>query len=258
MQVTISATSIGGNAGPFDIYQNFDTYTTPVATGVSRASILAGYVATINDATTTVRLTSSGTCTNSTDISVISPSPTPSVTPSVTPSITISPSATPSISISATPSVTPSISISATPSVTPSISISATPSVTPSISISKTPSVTPSTTPPADTYNYNGLILESSTTPFCEAVMKNRQLTLRRFTIYIQDADCNAITSHPSYTFEVSRTSANNGTTYEYIVINNGSSSNYVVYTAVDSCDTGNVETMAITSVPSGLTLCTF
>ena len=86
MQVTISATSIGGNAGPFDIYQNFDTYTTPVATGVSRASILAGYVVTINDATTTVRLTSSGTCTNSTDISVVSPSPTP--TPTATPSAT--------------------------------------------------------------------------------------------------------------------------------------------------------------------------
>jgi hypothetical protein len=39
---------------------------------------------TVNDATTTVRLISSGTCTNSTDISVIYPSPTP--TPTVTPS----------------------------------------------------------------------------------------------------------------------------------------------------------------------------
>lgn len=84
MQVTISATSIGGNAGPFNIYQNFDSYGTPVATSVSRASILAGYVVTVNDATTTIRLTSTGTCTNSTDISVIYPSPTP--TPTVTPS----------------------------------------------------------------------------------------------------------------------------------------------------------------------------
>jgi hypothetical protein len=86
MQVTISATIIGGNAGPFNIYQDFDSYVTPVATSVSRASILAGYVVTVNDATTTVRLISSGTCTNSTDISVIYPSPTP--TPTVTPSAT--------------------------------------------------------------------------------------------------------------------------------------------------------------------------
>jgi hypothetical protein len=86
MQVTISATSIGGNAGPFAIYQNFDSYVTPVATGITRSQILSGYVVTVNDATTTVRLISSGTCTNSTDISVIYPSPTP--TPSVTPSAT--------------------------------------------------------------------------------------------------------------------------------------------------------------------------
>ena len=86
MQITISATSIGGNAGPFSIYQSFDTYVTPVATSISRASILSGYVVTVNDATTTVRLISSGTCTNSTDISVIYPSPTP--TPTVTPSAT--------------------------------------------------------------------------------------------------------------------------------------------------------------------------
>jgi hypothetical protein len=85
MQVTISATSIGGNAGPFAIYQNFDSYVTPVATGITRSQILSGYVVTVNDATTTVRLISSGTCTNSTDISVIYPSPTPTVTPSATP-----------------------------------------------------------------------------------------------------------------------------------------------------------------------------
>jgi hypothetical protein len=91
MQVTISATSIGGNAGPFNIYQDFDSYVTPVATSVSRASILAGYVVTVNDATTTVRLISSGICTNSTNISVISPTPTPTptATPSATPPVNI-------------------------------------------------------------------------------------------------------------------------------------------------------------------------
>jgi hypothetical protein len=67
----------------------------------------------------------------------------PSLTPTVTPSITVSPSLTPTV----TPSIT--VSPSLTPSRTPSITVSATPSVTPSITVSRTPSVTPSSSPPA-------------------------------------------------------------------------------------------------------------
>lgn len=106
-------------------------------------------------------------------------------------------------------------------------------------------------------YNYDGLTLVSSTTPFCEAVMKNRVLTIRRFTIYIVNSSCSPITSHPNYTFQVSITSNNNGTSYENITINNGSSSNYTTYVAVDACDSNNQETVTITSVPSGGQLCT-
>ena len=85
----------------------------------------------------------------------VSPTPTPSVsvTPSITVSATPSVSVTPSITVSATPSIsiTPSITVSTTPSitVTPSISISATPgpTVTPSVSTTPAPTVTPTTTP---------------------------------------------------------------------------------------------------------------
>lgn len=105
-------------------------------------------------------------------------------------------------------------------------------------------------------YKYDGLTLVSSTTPFCEAVMKNRVLTIRRFTIYIVDNSCNPITSHPNYTFTVSITSNNSGGRNENITINNGSSSNYTTYVATDACDTNNVETVIITSVPSGGQLC--
>jgi hypothetical protein len=70
MQVLITATSIGGNAGPFDIYQDFDSYATPVATGITRSQILSGYTVTVNDAATIVRLISSGTCTNTTNITL--------------------------------------------------------------------------------------------------------------------------------------------------------------------------------------------
>jgi hypothetical protein len=70
MQVLITATSIGGNAGPFDIYQDFDSYATPVATGITRSQILSGYTVTVNDAATIVRLISSGICTNTTNITL--------------------------------------------------------------------------------------------------------------------------------------------------------------------------------------------
>ncbi len=104
-------------------------------------------------------------------------------------------------------------------------------------------------------YKYDGLTLVSSTTPFCEAVMKNRVLTIRRFTIYIVDNSCNPITSHPNYTFTVSITSNNSGGRNENITINNGSSSNYTTYVAIDACDTNNQETVTITN-SDGLTQC--
>lgn len=69
MQVTISASSIGGNAGPFTITDNLSN---TVATNISRATILAGYVATVNDSATSLTLTSSGTCTNQTVILISS------------------------------------------------------------------------------------------------------------------------------------------------------------------------------------------
>lgn len=109
--------------------------------------------------------------------------------------------------------------------------------------------------PGAIYYNYNGLTLESSTTPFCEDVMKNRQLTIRRFTITITDINCNPITGHSGYTFQVSKTSVNNGTDYELITINSGSSSNYITYVSLDACDTNNNETVTITN-SDGLTQC--
>lgn len=87
MQVTISATSIGNNAGPFNITDNLSN---TVATGVTRSQILAGYVATVNDSATSLNLTSTGVCTNTTNIGIVLPSPTPTVT--VTPSLTPAPS----------------------------------------------------------------------------------------------------------------------------------------------------------------------
>jgi hypothetical protein len=79
MDIVISATSIGGNAGPFTIT---DSLSNTLASGITRSQILAGYtVLGVNNAATSITLTSSGTCTNATVIPIAGISPTPTPTP---------------------------------------------------------------------------------------------------------------------------------------------------------------------------------
>ena len=83
----------------------------------------------------------------------LTPSITASVTPTVTPTISVTPSITASVTPTRTPtiSLTPSVTASVTPTVTPTISLtpSITASVTPTVTptISVTPSITASVTP---------------------------------------------------------------------------------------------------------------
>lgn len=72
MTVLITLTTAGSSTGPFSLYSNVDSYSTPFETGVSKSSLLAGYTSVLVPAsTTTVRVMSTGTCTNYTDISVV-------------------------------------------------------------------------------------------------------------------------------------------------------------------------------------------
>lgn len=71
MNVLITLTSAGTDLGPFDLYSDTDGYTTPFETGVLRTQLLAGYTSTVvPDGTVTIRVTSTGACTNSIDIPV--------------------------------------------------------------------------------------------------------------------------------------------------------------------------------------------
>jgi len=80
MNATITLNLIGTNTGSFNIHQNSDSYTTAVATNVSSSSLLSGYSATLDSSTTTVRVSSTGTCTNYKDISVNFGDTTPTFT----------------------------------------------------------------------------------------------------------------------------------------------------------------------------------
>jgi len=94
MTVFITLTLAGANVGPFNLYSNIDGYVTAFESGVSSAALLAGYSSDlVPDGTTSIRLLSTGECTNYFDI-VLSESPTTTSTSSTTTTSTSSSSTT--------------------------------------------------------------------------------------------------------------------------------------------------------------------
>jgi hypothetical protein len=71
MTVLITLTTAGIDSGPFDLYSNTDGYISAFESGVSRASLLAGYSsASVPNFTTIVRVQSTGDCSNNIDITL--------------------------------------------------------------------------------------------------------------------------------------------------------------------------------------------
>lgn len=63
MTVLITLTLAGTDVGPFDLYSDADAYTTPFETGISRATLIAGYTSTlVPDFSTEVLARSTGVC----------------------------------------------------------------------------------------------------------------------------------------------------------------------------------------------------
>ena len=66
---TITLTSAGADTGPFNLFSNADSYSSPFETNISRASLVGGYTSTlIPDAATVIRVVSTGNCINSIDL----------------------------------------------------------------------------------------------------------------------------------------------------------------------------------------------
>ena len=70
MFVFITLTSAGADAGPFNLYSDADGYLSAFATNVPKATLLAGYAATVPAGTTIVRIMSVGVCTNYIDVAI--------------------------------------------------------------------------------------------------------------------------------------------------------------------------------------------
>jgi hypothetical protein len=87
MTVLITLTTAGTDSGPFDLYSDLDGYISAFESGVSKASLLAGYPSSlVPDFTTIIRVRSNnGLCTNYIEIPVQeSTTTTTSTTSSVT------------------------------------------------------------------------------------------------------------------------------------------------------------------------------
>jgi hypothetical protein len=70
VNIFITLTSAGVDAGPFSLYSNVDGFAFSFATGVSKAALLAGYAVAAPDGTTIVRILSNGVCINFIDVEV--------------------------------------------------------------------------------------------------------------------------------------------------------------------------------------------
>ena len=77
MNILLTLTTAGTDTGPFSLFSNVDGYVTAFETGVSKAALLAGYLTTVAPVgTTTVRIKSTGLCTNYIDVVLTSPTTT--------------------------------------------------------------------------------------------------------------------------------------------------------------------------------------
>ena len=81
MTVLITLTIAGSDSGPFDLYSSTDGFTTPFETNIDKSLLVAGYESSlVPDYANTVRVKSTGDCTNYVDIFVEQPLTTSTTT----------------------------------------------------------------------------------------------------------------------------------------------------------------------------------
>jgi len=148
--IQITGTSIGTDAGPFNIYH---TSISPVnqigSTGYTRAQVLAGIlIPNVPDGASTFYLESSGICANTNSTYLIVPTATPTATPTGTATPTSTSTATPTSTYTPGYTGTPTYTGTATPTTTATPTITPTTTITPTITptITGTPTITPTTT----------------------------------------------------------------------------------------------------------------
>jgi hypothetical protein len=149
--ILVTVSSIGASEGPFSIYDNVLGI---LATGVSVAQLLAGYLVNADVNATSITVVSDAPCNTSLIIPIIKPTltPTPTPTSTLTPTPTSTPNPTPTRTPTPTPTLTrtptPTPTLTRTPTPTPTVTRTQTP--TPTLTPTPTPTLTPTSTPPPE------------------------------------------------------------------------------------------------------------
>jgi hypothetical protein len=92
MTVLVTLTLAGTDTGPFNLYSNSDGFVNAIATGVSRAALIAGYSLTgVPDTAAVIRAQSTGTCTNFLDMYLTGGTTTTSTSSTTTTTTTLVP-----------------------------------------------------------------------------------------------------------------------------------------------------------------------
>lgn len=155
--ILVTVSSIGASEGPFSIYDNVLGI---LATGVSVAQLLAGYLVNADVTATSITVVSDAPCNTSLIIPIIRPTLTPTPTPTNTPTPTRTPTPTPTATLNLTPTPTrtttptPTRTPTLTPTPTPTRTLTPTPTptrtLTPTPTRTSTPTPTPTPTPPPE------------------------------------------------------------------------------------------------------------
>lgn len=113
MTVLITLTTAGADTGPFNLFSDADSYTTPFETAVSRAALLAGYTSSlVPTGTGVIRVASTGGCENFIDLDLLAPTTTTTTT--IAPTTTTTTSSTTSSTTTTTTTTAASITAFAT------------------------------------------------------------------------------------------------------------------------------------------------
>lgn len=105
MIVIVTLTSPGTSTGPFNLFSS-QNLINPLVTGISRSALVSGYTLnSVPDAATFIRALSTGTCTNSLDINITTPTTTTTTTAAPT-TTTTSTTAAPSTTTTTTTAIT--------------------------------------------------------------------------------------------------------------------------------------------------------
>jgi len=167
MTVTVTLTSLGADLDNFTLTADGDSYTAIIASGVARATLLAGATYTnVADGSTKIKVVSTGLCTNELIIDIV-PLPTTTTTTTVAPTTTTTTTAVPTTTTTTTASPTTTTTTTVAPTTTTTTTVA--PTTTTTTTVAPTTTTTTTASPTTTTTTTVAATTTTTTTVACNA-----------------------------------------------------------------------------------------